>query len=336
MALSAALLAMLASAPVSAGPSVWSQARDPRVSVQDALVRDAQKTVLRYRRMSRSMTAGSQASAVASLVLRDARLTLARVVAGGATDFGVRLLYVEVLRESNARDEALKVVTQLLKERPPAPIRAEALGKLAILYALAERREEEIQAYTAALELEPHGFARSELLANRAEALMATGDVTAAIEGYRAALAPLTTVEMFYAAPTTLFGLGVALDRAGNPEAALEAVRLARQYDSIDKGLRSSTWFFSPSYDAHWYWALGGWSCGRFSQVGAVRSECYNSAVAEWQLYIESAPENDRWVPLAHVRLAAVKRERERASATFEAEKKKHAKEERDPPVLLQ
>jgi len=320
-----AITAALAASPASAGPSVWSRAREPRVSVQDEMVRDAQKAIVRYRRMLNG--GGADASALAALVLRDARLTLARVVSSGATDFGVRLLYAQVLRDSHENDEALKVLTQVLKDNPPIPMRADALGELAILHALAERREEEIRAYTDALAIEPHAFARSRLLSNRSEALMATGDVLGAVDGYRAALAPLTTIEMFWAGPTTLFGLGVALDRSGNPEAALETVRLARQYDPTDRGLHSRTWFFSPSHDSHWYWALGGWSCGRFSQSWAARSECYETALAEWQLYIETAPENDRWIPLAEVRIAAVKRERERMNQAFEAQKKQRPKE---------
>ncbi|MBX7197679.1 MAG: hypothetical protein K1X94_36875, partial [Sandaracinaceae bacterium] len=90
-------MSLVASA-AHAGPTVWSRARDPRVSVQDEMVRDAQKSVMRYRRMSR--LGSPQAMSTAALLLRDARLLLAKLVTSGATDFGVRLLYVEVLRDS--------------------------------------------------------------------------------------------------------------------------------------------------------------------------------------------------------------------------------------------
>lgn len=317
------LAATLGAAPASAGPSVWTRARDPKVNAQEETVREAQRAFLRYRRMR--IAAGPRAPSVAALMLKDTRMALARVVESGAADFGARLLYADVLRESRENDAAIEVLKKLLADRPPAPIRADALGDIAILYAMTGQREHEIRSYTQALEIEPHGLARSQLLANRAEAMMAVGDVTAAIDGYRAALAPLTTVEMFWRGSTTLFSLGVALDRAGNPEAGMESVRLARSYDPADKALTRGTWFFSPPHDEHWYWALGAWTCGRSGSLWALRAECYERAVAEWEQYIQAAPEGDPWVALAKVRLAAVKRERDELKRTFEARKKAEA-----------
>lgn len=295
------------------------------------MVRDAQKAVMRYRRMLHM--AGPQPSSLAALVLRDTRQTLQRIVESGTKDFGVRLLYAEVLHDSNDNAEALKVVTQLLKDGPPAPFRSEALGELAILHAIADRREEEIKAYTDALAIEPHAYRRARLLANRAEAYMAMGDVTAAVEGYRASLARLTAIEMYFYGSTTFFGLGVALDRSGNPEAALDAVRIARTYDPKDARFNDGNWFFSPAYDAHWYYALGGWSCGRFAQSWAARAACYETAVDEWGLYVESAPESDRWLPLARVRLAQVTRERDQLKKAFEAQRKAQEADRKKPDM---
>ena len=308
----------------SADPSVWTRARDPAVVKEAELVREAERAILRYRRISLAM--GPQAAAVAEMMLRDARRALAQVVEAGTRDHGVRMLYVEVLRDSKARDEALVVVKKLLADDPPAANRADALAELALLHAHAGRREEEIRAYTDALAIEPHAAARSRLLANRAEAMMALGDVTAAVEGYREALSSLTTTEMFWLGPTTLFGLGVALDRLGDLEDGLRSVKLARSYDPIDKGLRRDSWFFSPAHDEHWYFALGAWTCGRFSEGLAVRSECYERSVAKWEEYIESAPADDRWVPLARVRLAAVTKERDAFLKAYEARRKAEAK----------
>ncbi len=313
-----AMTCAIAETPAIAGPTVWSRARDPRVGVQDDLVRDAQRAVMRYRRMSRNP--GQQP--LAALVRRDAKASLEKVVSSGATDFGVRLLYVEVLRDGNDNDKAYEVLTKLLKDGPPAPIRAEALGELAILHAIAGRREEEIRAYGDALAIEPHAHRRCRLLANRAEALMAMGDVTSAVEGYRAALAPLTNLELYYYAPTALFGMGVALDRTGNLEEGIASIKLARAYDPIDRGLHSPDWFFSPSHDSHWYWALGAWTTGRSAESWAARAEGYFLSVFEWEQYIQSAPPDDRWIPLARARLAQVQREQEQMKKRFEAQKK--------------
>jgi tetratricopeptide (TPR) repeat protein len=319
----AASLGAAVATPAHAEPSVWVRAREPRVTMQDALVRDAERAYKNYRR--RALSRSSPMPSLAALELRDTREALARAVNAGARDFSLRMFYAAVLRDSLERDEALKVLQKLLADAPPDPIRAEALADLAILHAHAGRRDEEIRAYTQALALEPHGLARHQLIANRAEAMMALGDVTAAVEGYRAALAVLTTVEMFWRGSTTLFSLGVALDRSGNPDAGMESIRLARSYDPHDKGLSRGSWFFSPAYDAHWYRALGSWTCGRSGTGWALRAECYEKAIAEWELYIESAPETDPWAMLARVRLATVKREREELKRAFEAHKRSEA-----------
>ncbi|MFO0587476.1 MAG: hypothetical protein U0441_08050 [Polyangiaceae bacterium] len=306
-----------------ASPSVWARARDPRLSQRDAIMVDAQKAVLRYRELR--SRGGPQTEALAAVILRDARQHLGDLVASGAADFAARLLYAEVLRDARANDEALKILTKLIADNPPEPIRADALGDLAILHALAGRREEEIRAYTESLKIEPHAHLRSRLLANRAEALMATGDITAAIEGYREALAPLTSLELYWYAPTTLFGLGVALDRSGDLPGALDSIKLARAYDPHDKGLQSGSWFFSPAHDSHWYWALGAWSRARSSTEWPVRADQYERAVFEWETYLADAPADDRWIPLARVRLDEVKRERDHMRKAYDAEARKGA-----------
>ena len=316
-----------------ASPTVWGRARDPRLATQEELVRDAQRAVMRYRGMR--VRNGMQTEALAALLLRDARKHLADLVASGSADFGVRLLYAEVLRDARANDEALQVLTKLLADQPPEPIRADALGDLAILYALAGRREEEIRAYTESLKIEPHAHLRSRLLANRAEALMATGDVTAAVEGYREALEPLTSLELYWYAPTTLFGLGVALDRSGYLPAGLDSIKLARAYDPQDKGLQSGSWFFSPEHDSHWYWALGAWSRARSSTEWPVRADQYERAIFEWEAYLAEAPEQDRWIPLARVRLDEVKRERDRMRRAYDLEARKGAAPRFSPDKLM-
>lgn len=321
----AALCALAIAAPAAAAPSVWAKASDPRSVAAEEVMRQALKADLRFHQMARSAGRGA-----APLVLREAKAKLAEIVAAGTRDFGARLLYVELLRDSNEHEEALTILKKLLKEDPPAPIRADVLAETAICHAIAGRREEEIAAYSGALAVQPHAASRARLLANRAEAFMAMGDLQAAVDGYREALAPLTTLEMFQIGSTTLFGLGVALDRVGNLQAGLDAVKLARSYDPIDRRLRPPDWFFSPAWDAHWYWALGGWVTGRSSSLWAARAEGYAKSVSEWELYILEAPQDDRWIPLARVRLAAVKREQAEMMKAYEVERKRAHEAEKD------
>src|SRR5690606_13296059 len=108
---------------------------------------------------------------------------------------------------------------------------ADALRALAICYARLGRHDEEIAAYAEALVIEPHADVRAVLLANRAEAFMVRGDILSAVRGYRQSLQEAPGSD---AAPTTLWGLAVALDRSGDFSGALERIALARTYDAID------------------------------------------------------------------------------------------------------
>ena len=73
---------------------------------------------------------------------------------------------------------------------------------------------------------------------------MVLGDVSRAVAGYRAALELLTSTEMFDVAPTTLWSLGVALDRAGDLSGGLQSIARAREYDPQDRKLSGDSWFY--------------------------------------------------------------------------------------------
>jgi tetratricopeptide (TPR) repeat protein len=193
----------------------------------------------------------------------------------------------------------------------PAPVRSEAWQRLAVCHARLGRWDDEIKAYTEALALEPHPGPRATLLANRAEAYMVLGDVTAAVEGYRAALASLGSLDMFRYGVTALWGLAVALDRSGDLEDALASIQLARTYDRTDSQIHGPGWFYVPPYDDAWYAALGHWAAARGAELGAARAASYQQAIAAWEAYLARAPSTDRWLPLAKARRAQCAKERE-------------------------
>ena len=141
---------------------------------------------------------------------------------------------------------------------------------------------------------------------------MLLGDITPAVEGYRAALALLTADHMMFGSgPTTLWGLAVALDRSGDLDSGLDAIRVARSYDAQDKQINGPGWFYLPDYDRHWYEALGHWQVARKSEVvTSVRVDAYARAVASWEEYVSSAARDDKWLPLARVRLKQCEKER--------------------------
>jgi hypothetical protein len=138
---------------------------------------------------------------------------------------------------------------------------------------------------------------------------MGVGDISRAIAGYRAALEGLSNFELARVGPTTLYSLGVSLDRAGDLEGGLQAIGRARSYDPVDRFLQGDAWFFSTPHDQHWYEALGHWLVGRKGDGDDVRLGAYERAVAAWKLYVTRAPADDPYVAVAKARLKQCEKE---------------------------
>jgi tetratricopeptide (TPR) repeat protein len=149
---------------------------------------------------------------------------------------------------------------------------------------------------------------RDILLANQAEAFMAMGDIPRAVDGYRAAVAAAPS---YVSAPTstTLFSLGVALDRSGDLEGGLEAVELAHKYDPDDKTIRGPNWSFVPTYDADWYWGLESLLAARRTDDPEVKAKSYAEAIDHFATYVANAPEKDPYVSIARGHLVSLKKE---------------------------
>lgn len=303
----------------AANPSIWSQARaddDGRLAVA---VADAEALQLKYRHIAR--LPDEARDGVGKLFLRQARVLLEGAGAARSPDPLVRYQLAEILHALHDDEPAAKLFETVVKvESTPRTVRAEAYSQLAEAYTRLGRFGDEIRAYDAALRFEPQPFARSRLLANRAESYMALGDITAAVGGYREAMGLLSApIEMFTLGPTTLWGLAVALDRSGDLDGALEAIRLARTYDPLDKNLNGPGWFYVPAYDRFYYQALGHWSAARRATLPAARAAEYLSAIAHWQEYLDSAAPDDRWIGIARARLRQNEKERDASTQSRKA-----------------
>ncbi len=303
----------------AADPSIWSQARAADQGRLAVAVADAEALQLKYRHITRLPDADRDR--VGELFLRQARALLEGAGAARSPDPLIRYQLAEILHQLHDDAPAAKLFeTVVTVESTPQTVRAEAYSQLAEAYTRLGRFGDEIRAYTAALRFEPQPFARSRLLANRAESYMALGDITAAVGGYREAMGLLSApIEMFTLGPTTLWGLAVALDRSGDLDGALEAIRIARTYDPLDKNLNGPGWFYVPAYDRFYYQALGHWSAARRATLGAARSEEYLSAIAHWQEYLDSAAPDDRWIGVARARLRQTEKERDAGASARKA-----------------
>ena len=307
----AVLLGGLGERGAEAGPSRWESARNPEVFRRQALLDEAETLTLRYRRIRRLQR--SEAAEVGKVFIHQAKDLLEEGGIGRSRDPAIRFRLAELYHLLEDDAKAIPLFESILRSSAPAPIRAEAYSSLAVSYARLGRHEDEIKAYTGALLLEPHSAPRSTLLANRAEAYMALGDIMAAVSGYREALSLLSSVEMIFLSTgtTTLWGLAVALDRSGDLDGGFAAIRIARTYDPLDKRINGPGWFYSPAHDKYYYRALGHWSAARTADEPMAKDEEYRQSIASWEEYVVVAPPEDRWAPLARARLRQCEKERD-------------------------
>lgn len=306
---------VLAIAPrvAPAEPSVWARAREPELAQRAAALQEAEVLVHKYHHLQRQQ-AGEAFRDMALLFLREARRVLEDAGAKTSRDPMMRYRLAEIDNDLGDYAEAARHYEYALASPTLLePLRASGLTELAICYARQGRHHDEINVYSEALKIEAISPLRAMILANRAEAYMVTGDITKAIEGYRASLASLLTIEIPGFGVTTLWGLGVALDRSGDLESGLGSITLARAYDPSDRLITGPGWFYVPEHDDAWYAALGHWARARQAALSMARADAYEKAIASWASYIERAPDADRWLALAKARRRACEAERDAA-----------------------
>ncbi|HEX2677393.1 MAG TPA: tetratricopeptide repeat protein [Polyangiales bacterium] len=161
-----------------------------------------------------------------------------------------------------------------------------------------------------------HAYARSIELAwsprdtavahsNMAEVTMLAGDPGAALVHYQRAIA-LSSGGRDYA--LSLFGLGVALDRLGEHDKALESC--ARGAETGGRSLavlEADGVFFEPPYERHYYLALGQEALARL--MPEARALLLETARAEYDMFVALAPESDPYRTAARANLESVQRE---------------------------
>jgi tetratricopeptide (TPR) repeat protein len=311
-----ALVLGVAPAADAAPPGRWAAARmSPSARAEAAALERADAQLLAGRRLRRIAAEVDPLRAGGLLVHQQAALRILQAAGGArAASPALRLRYGEVLADLGEHREAAAVLETVV-DVAPVHLRVDAWVELAVEYARLGRARDEIGCYDRALAFEPHAPTRATILANQAEATMTTGDVDRAVAGYRAALGTieqLSAQEVQVYAPTTLWGLAVALDRAGQVDAALDAVQRARSYDPLDSRLAGDGWFFNPPHDEAWYAGLGHLAVARRGPEPDVRLAAYGRAIESFREYVERAPEGDPWAASARARVASLLSERAR------------------------
>jgi tetratricopeptide (TPR) repeat protein len=318
------LAALLAAGRAEAAPSIWQRARNPASGTQQAILTRVERLLgsLGLAEFDAELSAGAialsqlgqanwpclsgagsppepEAPSAADVQL-DPRL---EYLIGGA------LLDAQAGREREARC----MLERALRDAPNSPLAARGLSDLAIAAAKMGDREAEHAAYLRALELTWQPDSRGNLLANLAESDMALGDLNRAVRGYRAALSSSQQPELVAGA---YFGLAVALDRSGDLPSALEAakraisVQLPPSLFAASSVLDLPNVFFTPSYEVHYYKALGAMAGAELATDELTRRDALREANEQWSQYLAPAEaDHARFAPRAALHQARIARQ---------------------------
>jgi tetratricopeptide (TPR) repeat protein len=282
-------------------PSGWDIAKDPaareryelHVLVRDLVSQDPRLLT------SRGLRLGTLDRARA--LLEDS---------GAATSPDVRLRFDlgEVYEALDRHQAAITVLTGALKDAPDHPASESAWVVLAYAYAKLDKPKEERDAYEKYLALTSDDRSRATAILNLAEAEMRLGHIDDAVAGYReavqlAAALPSGTSTAVETGKLAVWGLAVALDRAGDATGSAVQAKLAVQ---MDMGLaligQGQNVFFVPPYERLWYLALGTTVEAKAATDPRKALESWRQVEKYWDSYVEQAERGDpkdRWLPRA-------------------------------------
>lgn len=296
----------------SAAPSRWKMARDPKVFDEEQVKLEAERELILDRNLRlKSITQADPILRHESHVVKAAR-ALEEGGAATAKDWYLRMLLARVYQRTSKWAESVLLYGTVTSDPDvPEVFAADAYSDVAIACARLNRQTDEVEIYETAIALEPYPSNRSTMLANQAEGFMVMGDISRAIAGYRAALEGVPLAEAPRVTPTTLWSLGVALDRSGDLEGAFDSIARARSYDPRDTNISGSNWFYVPAYDSDYYAALGQWLTARRGEGTEVRLGAYERSIIAWKQFLGRAPESDHYVPVAKARLKLIEKEYE-------------------------
>ncbi|MFO0611200.1 MAG: hypothetical protein U0414_01335 [Polyangiaceae bacterium] len=289
--------ASAAAADARAEPTVWGATASPRARAESQAIREIDLLVGKSRNVVQ-LSPLRRGLALHFLEEAGAETTTTPMIA---------FLYGDLLRLTGERERALPYL-EIAAASGPVLLRVDALESQGYAFARLDRAIEEAAVFQRALDFSVDAWTRADLLANQAEAYMASGDLRQAIAGYRASIDCLRGPELVLAV-TAFWGLAVALDRSGATTDALHTIGIARQYDPMDRSLSDEQWTFSPEYDAAWYRALGALLRARTASATSDRVVAYRAAIDGFIDYLKHAPPEGPYVEIARKRVELLEAE---------------------------
>ena len=318
-----ALSVTLGSGALRAEPSIWQRAQQPELARNQVLLNRVERMLgtVGLPEFNAELSAG----AVALFQLGDGRWRCDSSAPAASSSqtatpeptldprleylLGGALLEAQVERDVDARC----MLERALRDAPDSPLAALGYFNLAISAGKLGDRKAERAAYLRALDVTWDPDMRANEYGNLAESDMDAGDLKRAVREYRIALAASQqpdTVSLAY------FGLAVALDRSGDLPSALAAaeqaisVQLPATLFSTPSVLDLPNVSFTPSYEIHYYKALGAMAKSRLPSDNATRREALADAIEQWTAYLLRAEaDHAPWVQPARLHKASVERE---------------------------
>jgi len=286
-------LGFLAPVPAAAEPSFWQRSDDRSlVRVERAL-----------RRISRFLDWVAEADGNPEMrhdFWLGALLTAEQSGAFAFDDPRVELLVAQVLlgAELGREAEAAELGREVLARAPEPWLEAEA--RLVLVLA-ARDPETAIAEIGRALPFIWDSRTRSELFRRRADARMAQGDVRGSLFDYRAALQADDSAR---SSALARFGIGVALERAGNLPEAFAELRLARlsapRVFGVELGVLTLPGVFAfRSEDVHYAAALAEQSLAVTSDDPDTALAACERAKQAFREYRSEARAGDAWLDRA-------------------------------------
>ena len=236
--------------------------------------------------------------------------------------FDIGIVY-ERLADSQERDDmhrrAAEVLSSALEAAPEHPAAVTALQYLGYAYAHLDRPRDELDVWRRYIPKLTDDRSRVVDTMNMGEAEMRLGRVDDALETFRdvlrlcGQLPNTSTPNSTYV--LTLWDLAVALDRSGDPRAAVETAAKASAIVTIGSSqlpmsgrsiiAQDPAVFFVPAWEREWYLALASSAAARDATDVRDAAAMWADAEHHWDSYVQGAAAGggrDPWLAIARAR----------------------------------
>lgn len=309
-------------------PNAWDVAKDPGARERWALHVRVERMLSPPQEEDDALT---DSRVDAELRLEAARSMLEAADAAHSPDvrlkYDLGLVYYRLDERQGGRTDllqkAIDVLAPAIDAHPDAPATTEALDTLVYAYAKTNRPREELAAWRRYIPRIVQDGTRVVAMMNMGEAEMRLGYVDDALGTFREVMRLCGTLPNTVGIGSTyvlaLWDLAVALDRSGDPGAALDAAAKAARISVIGSTGRPMSGaelierdpavFFVPEWERQWYLALLASAEARDARDARDAAASWADAEQRWDAYIERAAADqtqDTFLRIARVRQARV------------------------------